>query len=108
MAFQIKLTKNAETQIEAAYLWFQDQNPAFADQWFRSLMNEIAKLQDKPRRFPMALEQDIFDEEVRQFPYGKGRSKYRILFSIEEETIHILHIRHSAQSLLSEEDIGES
>ncbi len=105
MAFQVRLTRNVETQIEAAYLWFREQNPAFADQWFRGLMDEIAKLQDKPRRFPMALERDIFEAEVRQLPYGKGRSQYRVMFSIEETTIYILHIRHASQSLLTSEDL---
>jgi plasmid stabilization system protein ParE len=113
MAFQVRLTHNAETQIEATYLWFREQNPPFADQWFRGLMDAIAQLQDKPRRFPLALEQDIFGEEVRQFPYGKGRSRYRVLFSIvepttAEPTIYILHIRHAAQSLLTPEDLGQN
>jgi plasmid stabilization system protein ParE len=108
MAFQVRLTRNAEAQIEAAYLWFREQNPTFADQWFRDLMDAIAQLQDKPRRFPMALEQEIFAEEVRQLPYGKGRSRYRILFSIDEPTIYVLHIRHTAQSLLKPEDLEQN
>ncbi len=68
-------------------------------------MDEIAKLQDKPRRFPMALERDIFEVEVRQFPYGKGRSRYRVLFSVEQTTVYILYLRHASQSLLTLEDL---
>lgn len=108
MAFKVKVTRSAEEQIEAAYVWFRANNPAFADQWFRQLMDEIGKLQDKPRRFPRALERDIFDEEVRQFQYGKGRSRYRVLFSILEEVVYVLYVRHSSQALLTLEDLRPS
>jgi hypothetical protein len=30
--------------------------------------------------------------------------KYRILFQIEDETVHVVHIRHSARKTLSPDD----
>ena len=60
MAFQVKTTRAAELQIETIYLWLKKRNPTYADKWFRGLMNEIASLQEKPRRCSLAIEQEIF------------------------------------------------
>jgi plasmid stabilization system protein ParE len=72
MTFQVELTPIAETQIEAAYRYYRSQNPDFADLWFRSMMNAIATLQEKPLRCVLAIESEIFDEEVRQLLHGKS------------------------------------
>jgi hypothetical protein len=37
MEFQVKLTGNAKLEIETAYLWLKQDNPNYADQWFRDL-----------------------------------------------------------------------
>ena len=100
MAFQVRTTKTADAQIEAAYLWLREYNPAYADQWFRGLMDTIASLQEKPRRCALALEHEVFSEEVRQLSYGKSKNIYRILFTICEDTVYVLYVRHSSQALI--------
>ncbi|HEY9866987.1 MAG TPA: type II toxin-antitoxin system RelE/ParE family toxin [Candidatus Obscuribacterales bacterium] len=101
MEFQVKLTQNAKLEIESAYLGLKNINPNYADQWFRDLMNTIATLQDKPKRFALARENDDFPEEIRQIIYGKSRNKYRIIFIIREDIVYILYLRHSAQSSIT-------
>jgi plasmid stabilization system protein ParE len=101
MEFQVKLTRSAEQQIESIYLWLKEGNPEYADQWFRGVMNAIATLQDKPRRGSLIKENHSTSEEIRQLLYGKSRAKYRIIFAIREDTVHILYVRHSAQSSIS-------
>ena len=101
MEFQVRLTRSSEQQIEAIYLWLKDRNPEYADQWFRGLMNLIATLQDKPRRCPLVKENHSISEEIRQILYGKSRNKYRVIFAIRENTVHIIYVRHSAQSSIT-------
>ena len=79
----------------------------FADLWFRGLMNSIATLQEKPRRCALAVEYDIFPEEVRQLLYGKSKNIYRVLFTIRDTTVYVLYVRHSSQALLTLEDLEE-
>jgi plasmid stabilization system protein ParE len=98
MRFQVKLTRNAKLEIESAYLWLKNVNPSYADQWFRDLMDTIATLQDKPFRCTKARENDDFPEEIRQLIYGKSTNKYRIIFTIQEDIVYILYVRHSSQS----------
>jgi plasmid stabilization system protein ParE len=101
MEFQVRLTRSSEQQIEAIYLWLKERNPEYADQWFRGLMNLIATLQDKPRRCPLIKENHSTSEEIRQILYGKSRNKYRVIFAIRENTVHIIYVRHSAQSSIN-------
>jgi mRNA-degrading endonuclease RelE of RelBE toxin-antitoxin system len=70
-------------------------------------MNAIATLQEKPRRCAFAPENDELIEETRQLIYGKSRNKYRILFTIREDTVFVLHVRHSSQAPLTSDEIDE-
>ena len=105
MKFQVKLTRNAELGIESAYLWLKQHNRIYADQWFRDLMDSIATLQDKPKRCALARENENFTEEIRQLIYGKSRNKYRIIFTVKEQIVYILYVRHSAQSKIEDSSI---
>ncbi|MGB3238913.1 MAG: type II toxin-antitoxin system RelE/ParE family toxin [Geitlerinemataceae cyanobacterium] len=107
MTFQVEITPIAEAQIEQAYCWYRERNPEFADRWFRSLMNAIATLQDKPKRCALAVEHNIFPDEVRQLLYGKSKNIYRVLFVIRDTTVYILYVRHSAQAPLTVEDLED-
>jgi plasmid stabilization system protein ParE len=107
MTFQVEITPTAEAQIEQAYRWYREHNPEFADLWFRGLMNTIATLQEKPQRCALAIEHEIFPEEVRQLLYGKAKNVYRVLFTIRDATVYALYVRHSSQSPLTLDDIDE-
>jgi plasmid stabilization system protein ParE len=101
MEFQVRLTRSVEQQIESIYLWLKEYNPEYADQWFRGLMNLIATLQDKPRRCPIIKENYSTSEEIRQILYSKSSAKYRVVFAIREDIVHILYVRHSAQDSIN-------
>ncbi|NJO43500.1 MAG: type II toxin-antitoxin system RelE/ParE family toxin [Cyanobacteria bacterium RU_5_0] len=105
MVFQVEITPLAEAPIEQAYRWHREHNPDFADRWFRSLMNAIATLHEKPQRCALAVEHEIFSEEVRQLLHGKTRNRYRVLFAIRDTTVYVLYVRHSAQAPLTIDDL---
>jgi hypothetical protein len=48
------------------------------------------------------LRTDLFEAEIRQLVYGKGSKAYRILFTVVEERVNVLFIRHIAQKPLSD------
>ncbi|NER99303.1 MAG: type II toxin-antitoxin system RelE/ParE family toxin [Symploca sp. SIO1B1] len=105
MTFQVEITPIAEAQIEQAYRWYRNRNPAFADSWFRGLMNTIATLQEKPRRCALPVEHEIFPEEVRQLLYGKSKNIYRVLFTVRDTIVYVLYVRHSAQAPMTIDDL---
>jgi hypothetical protein len=63
--------------------------------------------QEKPRRCALAPENDALTEEIRQLIYGKSRNKYRILFTIREDIVFVLHVRHRSQAPVTSEEIDE-
>ncbi|HEY9608185.1 MAG TPA: hypothetical protein V6C93_02410 [Allocoleopsis sp.] len=67
----------------------------------------IATLQEKPRRCALAVEHEIFPEEVRQLLYGKFKNMYRVLFTIRDITVYVLYVRHSAQAPLTLDDLDD-
>jgi len=107
MTFPVEITPIAEAQIEQVYRWYREYNPEFADRWFRGLMNAIATLQEKPQRCALAVEHEIFSEEVRQLLYGKSKNIYRVLFTIRDTTVHVLFVRHTAQALLTIDELDD-
>ncbi len=107
MTFQVEITPIAETQIEKSYRWYRERNSEFADRWFRGLMNAIATLQEKPLRCSLAIESEIFTEEVRQLLYGKSKNIYRVLFTVRNTTVYVLYVRHSTQAPLTVDDLEE-
>lgn len=105
MAFLVRLTQTAKAEIDTAYSWSR-RNSVYADKLFRELMDTIA-MQEKPLRCALAPENDALAEEIRQLIYGKSRNKYRILFAIREDTVFVLHVRHSSQAPLIGEEVDE-
>ncbi|MEM8638068.1 MAG: type II toxin-antitoxin system RelE/ParE family toxin [Cyanobacteria bacterium P01_G01_bin.54] len=108
MTFQVRLTRQAEAEIETAYRWLRKRDSTgYADRWFRGLMNKLATLQEQPKRCALAVEHDVFSEEVRQLLYGKHQSIYRILFVVRENVVFVLHVRNNRQAPLTAEDLGD-
>ena len=68
-------------------------------------MNTIAKLQEKPFRCALAVENELFPEEVRQLLHGKGKNKYRILFTVRQNIVSVLYVRHVSQAPMNEDDL---
>jgi plasmid stabilization system protein ParE len=54
-----------------------------------------------------SVEHEIFSEEVRQLLYGKSKNIYRVLFTIRDTTVHVLFVRHSAQALLTVDELDD-
>jgi plasmid stabilization system protein ParE len=107
MTFQVEITPIAEAQIEQAYRWYRSRSPDFADLWFRGFMNTISTLQEQPQRCALAIEHEIFPEEVRQLLHIKSKNVHRVIFTIRDTTVYVLYVRHSAQAPLTLDDLDE-
>ena len=105
MAFRVEVTAAAKTQIQDVYHWYKRNVPSSADPWLNGLLESLTTLKQFPGRCPLAPEHNEFQEEVRQLLYGKRSNAYRILFTIQNQTVYILHVRHSAKARLTVEEI---
>jgi len=99
MNYQIDVTDRAAEALESAARWWPEHRSlAQAEQWYDGFVKAILTLDQAPERCPLARESHKFPFEVRQLVYGLGRKRtHRAVFTIHEETVIVLTIRHLAQ-----------
>ena len=90
--------------MESGYNYIEhQQSTEAAHTWAAGLMDAINSLKTMPRRCHLARENEAFPYEIRQLLYGKGSSSHRIIFTVRENAVSILHIRSSSQDDLMPE-----
>jgi len=95
MEFRVEISAQAESDADAILEWLTAQHAGEAgERWFNALKAAIASLANFPKRCPLAPEAARFPFEVRQLLYGRKPHTYRILFTITDDTVYLLHIRH--------------
>jgi plasmid stabilization system protein ParE len=82
---------SAQVDVRGSYDWgCRVWGKKEAQQWVRELRKRISKqLSLVPKGFPLAPEDDEFSEEIRQMIVGR----YRVLFTIRKQKVHVLHVR---------------
>jgi toxin ParE1/3/4 len=98
MTYRIVVTARARADAVEAFRWIAEKSPTAAVRWSAGLQKAIAKLSTLPERNPVA-EDD--SEQVgitlRQTLYGRRPNVYRILYSVEGDTVVLHYVRHSAR-----------
>ena len=100
MTFEVVLTEQAQEDAEQAYLWIAEREPEGAQQWWIGLVDAVMSLENLPLRCPIAPENQYFEEEIRMFLYGRRKSQFRILFTLDGQTVVVLHIRRSSRDVV--------
>jgi plasmid stabilization system protein ParE len=104
MKYRIELAATAKADIRDQARWLRENaSPAVAEKWLTGLYKTIATLQSRPLRWPVAAESDKFAEEIHELLYGRRgqrKHKHRILFTVREDTVSVLYVRHTARDEL--------
>ena len=103
MTFRVETTLTAEQDADAILDWLLSHHAGEAGlRWFLALEDAIGTLAEFPERCPWVPENAIFPFEVRHLLYGHIPHLYRILFTIEDKTVYVLHIRHGRRQPLKQ------
>jgi plasmid stabilization system protein ParE len=105
MSFQVLITAQAERDLDDAAAWIAERAPQAAARWYDELRSAILSLADSPQRCALARESGHFPYELRQLLHGRRRS-YRVIFTIRENSVVVLAIRHAARRDLQPEDLS--
>jgi plasmid stabilization system protein ParE len=101
MTYRIIVEPTAEREIRSTVHWqTENSSRAAAARWYNGLVRKIETLRRHPTRCPLAAENDKFPEEIRELLYGRAgrrRHRYRIIFTIRRDAVHILYVRHTAR-----------
>ena len=84
----VVLRRQAQLDIEAAALWYDDQSPGLGDHFLDEITAGLDRIAEGPRQFPV-IEADVRRALIRRFPYG--------VYFIESPTgstvLAVLHLR---------------
>jgi plasmid stabilization system protein ParE len=99
MAYRVELTKNAEIELEALYLWVVERAPGQGAAWFNGLERAILSLEQLPKRCRTAPESFDPDEPVRVLNHGRRAHVYRVFFTVDDRArvVRVVHIRRGVR-----------
>jgi plasmid stabilization system protein ParE len=89
--YRVIIEESAQVDVQDSYAWgLHVWGKTQAQKWARALRDATMKqLASLPSSFPLAPESKEFQEEIRQMVVGR----YRVLFTIQGRTVHVLHLR---------------
>ena len=107
MSYQVVVANRAVEELElAARWWAEHRSLGQAERWYDGFIQVILTLDQAPERCSLARESDKFPFEIRQLVYGLGRKRtHRAVFTIRQETVVVLSVRHLAQGDLDSGDL---
>jgi len=106
MKYKLIITTRAAQDRDGAFAWYgTNYSNEFAARWYEGISHVIESLPHNLARGHKALENDRFPFGLYEVLYGKRMNKHRILYRVEDNAVVILHIRHSAQRDLTEDDL---
>ena len=98
MTYRVVFTARARADVVEQFRYLLDRSPAAAARWYAGIEKAIAKLSTLPERHPIAQDEtDKFGVTLHQMLYGRCPGVFRILFSIEGDTVTLHYVRHSAR-----------
>jgi plasmid stabilization system protein ParE len=98
--YQLVYQPSAAEELEQAIEWSFEKYPGDAHAWCNEFLTAIEALALDPDRHPLAREDGRFTQTIRQLLFGRGRSVYRVLYTVDGDVVRILHIRFPGQPLL--------
>ena len=105
--YRVIILPAAERDIGEAYEWLAEQDAEAAIRWYNRLLEVIFSLDTFPERCPLAPENKFLNEEIREIFHGRRQHKYRVLFTVTENEVHVLHVRHGARLALGQDPPAE-
>lgn len=107
-AYRVVLTRRAAFDMHhAAEWWATNRSAEQADRRLTGLDERLQTVASSPERYALAPENDEFPFELRELHYGLGRrATHRVVFTIADDLVTVLAVRHAAQGRLRPDEIA--
>ncbi len=107
MSFRLHIHGEAHEDIHRNSLWWaKNHSLDQAITWEIAVYDQLAGLASLPERKPLAVENPSFPFDVREALIGLGsRPRYRAIFTIRDNVVHILAFLDSAQDKIRPGDL---
>jgi len=92
---RVQIEIEARNNLRAHYQNLRARSPGsdYPAQWYFGIRATIRDLATSAAECGLAYEDRFFGEAIRQRLYDA----YKILFTIRDDRVHVLHVRHQAQ-----------
>jgi plasmid stabilization system protein ParE len=98
VTYRVVFTVRARADVIEPFRYLADRSPDAAARWYTGIERAIAKLSKMPERHPIAPDEtEQLGITLRQMLYGRRPGVVRILFSIQDNTVTLHYVRHSAR-----------
>lgn len=108
MKYRVVLQSLAVRDLDEATDWAARHAPATASQWLQRFHVALASLDANPQRCALARENAKVDVELREFHFGKRPNVFRVIFTIDNDTVRILRIRRAQRRWLTRAQVEEA
>jgi plasmid stabilization system protein ParE len=105
VGYLIDIFPRARADIQSTVAWLSQRSPWAAARRHAGLLASIRTLSKNPERCALADEAEELSLALRELLYGRRRDIFCILFTIEEQTVNVLRVRHAAQDRLRPGDV---
>ncbi len=107
--YRVVLQRLAVADLQEAYEWAARRAPRTAERWLRRFEEALQTLDRNPQRCPLAREHGKVEGELREFLFGKPPSVFRVVFTIDQDTVRILRsIRRAQRRFLTKQQIDQA
>ena len=105
---RVVIHKFALQDLDGAYLNAARHAPGPAAAWLERFRLALQSLARNPERCALAHENERSRRELREFLFGRKPNVFRVVFTIDGNTIRILRIRRSARRFLTRTEIDSA
>lgn len=103
MVFKVVVSARARLDIQETADYIREQaSQERAKRWKNELIKLLVSLQEMPKRCPQAAEAAALGLELRELHYYS----HRIIFRVQDNTVEVLRVYHSARAPLDLADLG--
>ena len=108
MKYRVRLQPAALEDLDDAYENAAQHAPVTASAWLDRFYDALQSLSVNPGRCVLAPENPKSKRTLHQYLFGKGRNVFRVVFTIEDDTVWIIRIRRAARKRMTKNDLGEA
>lgn len=108
MTYRVKLQRLAASDLQAYFEYVARFSRPDAIRWLDRFHAAMQTLDERPDRCSWARENGTVHVELREFLFGKRPAVFRVIFTIDADTVRVLRIRRGQRRTLSPDELRDS